>query len=200
MLTIEEMEDILQSIGFTFQDDTVRFYFDKLSKSDILLKSFAEWSGDVQKRTFRLLANDISADDTAAYMLLCMRIRDKYKDPVWIEGDRLEIIGAVRNRIPLASVEFVDELEKFDDWVRRQSNTGHRLTSLTSVGRIYYIMPWLLLLLHPSDRVIEVMRRLRTEALTTDIQTTVALVDEWEELKKYPIDWALNLVREGIKR
>lgn len=200
MLTIEEMEDILQSIGFTFQDDTVRFYFDKLSKSDILLKSFAEWSGDVQKRSFRLLANDISADDTAAYMLLCMRIRDKYKDPVWIEGDRLEIIGAVRNRIPLASVEFVDELEKFDDWVRRQSNTGHKLTSLTSVGRIYYIMPWLLLLLHPSDRVIEVMRRLRTEALTTDIQTTVALVDEWDELKKYPIDWALNLVREGIKR
>lgn len=200
MLTIEEMEDILQSIGFTFQDDTVRFYFDKLSKSDILLKSFAEWSGDVQKRSFRLLANDISADDTAAYMLLCMRIRDKYKDPVWIEGDRLEIIGAVRNRIPLASVEFVDELEKFDDWVRRQSNTGHKLTSLTSVGRIYYIMPWLLLLLHPSDRVIEVMRRLRTEALTTDIQTTVALVDEWDELKKYPIDWAINLVREGSKR
>lgn len=200
MLTIEEMEDILQSIGFTFQDDTVRFYFDKLSKSDILLKSFAEWSGDVQKRSFRLLANDISADDTAAYMLLCMRIRDKYKDPVWIEGDRLEIIGAVRNRIPLASVEFVDELEKFDDWVRRQSNTGHKFTSLTSVGRIYYIMPWLLLLLHPSDRVIEVMRRLRTEALTTDIQTTVALVDEWEELKKYPIDWSINLVREGIKR
>lgn len=69
--------------------------------------------------------------------------------------------------------------------------SGSRLAS----DRLARIVLHLLLLEHSEETVLEVMNFWRENRVSWKIDSFVSLVENWNELRSYPVDWILNFVK-----
>lgn len=174
------------------QDPELRSAYDRLKNSQFFVKNFLQLPYTLQSRARYAVVLGYSVASTEAYCILYLKLRDKKhslaknfeKNMPSVYQEAYSIVIS-----PLSS----DDLEEF--YVLQNEFTIESDESM--LDETIFL---LLILLYGWNVTLEIVRQWNSNNVTRDLPWLVKLMDRWDELSVYPVDWALQLLGVDTKQ
>lgn len=185
--TPEQWEDWLNNHERDAADLLLNFNW--IVQSQTLKENFLRYPLNLQIRICDQVWGETPLEDIETSTDLCLRLQKECGNITdWFVGSPSELLATILNVVEPLSDEFRFEADNFP------LNYPNRDLSGDSWTYIQIVTPALLLMLHDEAKITEVLKILREKSIVCSIATVVELVDRWEELKQYPIEWSLGIL------
>lgn len=162
--------------------------WDQFSSSTDLLESFQKIPIDLQKIVYLEIHNGMDPSPIGAYFNLALRAEKMFPDTFnWNVMRDYDLWNTERDFPTERSDYFYVLLEDFDKYCQAGE-------SESEWGRHYYMFtPMLLRAIHGEEIVIELFERCLETGIIPELTDIISLADNWENLREYPFEWALNI-------
>lgn len=158
----------------------------KLLESEYLSGRFTEYPLYFRYLIFRQLKDEANIREIESFAALWKRTTRKFPEISWTSS----LINQVIRLEDGPSTKFNKVAEVFS---RKYVSSGRRASDgNVPTGGIQ--TPAALFLLYGEEVLIEVMKRTNDQDEHISTSMLIELVDRWEELKEYPIQWALKML------
>lgn len=167
---------------------SVQPMWEKFSSSTDLLESFQKIPIDLQKVVYLEIRHDMDPRPVGAYFNLALRAQKMYPDTFsWDVMRDYDLWNTERDFPTERSDYFYVLLEDFDNYCQAGE-------AESEWGRHYYMFaPMLLRAIHDEAIVIELFERCLETGIIPELTDIISLADNWENLREYPFEWALNI-------
>lgn len=175
------------------------------------LKDFLSYANSRQSNILKWIAKGVSVSSVISYLNICNRLDTKFEkmsqdpDVVYNSDDSIgwqvsyfhcdelvqwQLENLIDRMIGDASVGFLESIKEMRKTIERFSNLPYS-TQCYHFAETCHILRSL----HSEELVIEVLTRCIEFEIPVESCQLVQLVDDWDTVREYPIDWALNVAR-----
>lgn len=174
--------------------------FKKVSQSDFLIQHFLSLPLQVQKNTYMLIRNNISAIEIGCALKLRKRLDEPHPGlkgwpskgvPDWFLVRNKDLMEIVDGPLHLRDKTFFNLVERFSIEMSQRNRHKNQSTEYNQKTTV----PYLLAIIHGKERVQECLSAWINTSLEESLEDFAELTERWDEFKEYPISWAVNLVR-----
>lgn len=187
----------MELTGGFYDTSVLKNTYAKLEQSEDLKREFLSYPTSLQLNILHNLGESRSnAEDIHTESALRLRMSDSLplyrnngKDPVnWITEDSaviMECIDLYKEWSEVEATQFFSKLEDFRRFYMKHPQYKEGSD---------HIVPLLLAMLHTVSLVTEILEVwTKSELKTSKLSGLVNLCENWENVKEYPLEWAVNL-------
>lgn len=175
-----------------YSEDEVYYVFQGLSDSKVLLNNFLNYSLKLQRRVADQIAHAANAKEVSVFTDLCLEADRKLPNTHdWFTDSTDEIARYYKSDYPsVSSSSYVLSESLF--FAQSHFKQYH---IKPSVMKLHLSFPLIMVHLHGDEAVTKVLQTIRKNKMTVTMIETVHLIQKWSELKDYPPEWMLNMVK-----
>lgn len=168
------------------------FNFSVLEKSPKLLENFFNWSNLMQKRVNEHVSLRVPGETIGAVEMLIQRLSKEHpQEQDWMRLTYDQLLTPILKDYPRKMS--LETRSKIDEFLRLQNKSEQfRLKETHSINAVAIFAARIL---HGEARLNAALDCWFKTFEVRPLYEFIALIDNWEELKDFPIDWSLSLIR-----
>lgn len=178
----------MEDMHADYLERTIQTQFRILSKSDFVLDNFFKLHPDFQGFVEEFAGDEYTSEDIESFIRLALLVQDSLPDLDSIEDSPHTVLYYLMDKISHeAAVSVYDALydSVHDDCVMLFKDSPNIAKPVIVLLAVTYGAPL----------VMSVIERWSKEDSPGTASELIAIVENWETVKSYPLLWAVNLVR-----
>lgn len=165
--------------------------WDALEDPERLIEVFLKYPSKIKWRIISALKKGVEPESVEAFYTLCQTVRERFPDRFHVDHvdvayvNNKTVISNPNNKFAVSMIRLKLRLSKEREIKDRQTYLESRYKS-----GIFKLLREI----HNPERVREIIECAVHMEEFPEITTVRHLLDNWDELKDYPVDWSLHMI------
>lgn len=149
-------------------------------------ESFNRWSLDVQHQVIRWFRQDMDLRSISIIVKLRSEAESAHPKHDWSQSSLTKLSEIAKQSNPAITPEYISLIDEFAEFQSDRSLFDYTFIREMNITALY-----LMSVIYPLELVTEVMECWMKNTVSQQLYQFAELLELWDELKAYPIDWTV---------